>query len=42
LVATQEAKYPRCGKLDKWEEDPDSWPELTEEEKEALNKCVIM
>ena len=37
-----ESKYPKCGKLDKWEEDPDLWPELTDEEKEALNKCVIM
>ena len=37
-----ESKYPKCGKLDKWEEDPDLWPELTDEEKEALNKCIIM
>ena len=37
-----EAKYPKVGKLEKWNEDPKSWPELTEEEKEALNKCVIM
>lgn len=36
-------KYPVCGKLDKWEnEDPDSWPELTEEELKDLEKCVIM
>ena len=39
-----DAKYPRCGKLDVWQEEgvPESWPELTEEEKEALNKCIIM
>lgn len=38
-----EAKYPKVGNLDKWEtEDPETWPELTEEEKEALNKCIIM
>eukprot|EP00934_Nitzschia_sp_Nitz4_P004725 Nitzschia sp. Nitz4//scaffold19_size178191//100858//101430//NITZ4_001983-RA/size178191-augustus-gene-0.108-mRNA-1//-1//CDS//3329540699//4715//frame0 len=37
-----DAKYPRCGKLDKWEEDPETWPELTPEEKEAITKCVIM
>ena len=38
------AKYPVCGKLDKWEnEDPETWPELTEEELEAFEKgCVIM
>jgi hypothetical protein len=41
-VEYMETKYPRCGKLDKWEEDPESWPELTEEEKEAVSKCVIM
>eukprot|EP00339_Tiarina_fusa_P028232 CAMPEP_0117046430 /NCGR_PEP_ID=MMETSP0472-20121206/32109_1 /TAXON_ID=693140 ORGANISM="Tiarina fusus, Strain LIS" /NCGR_SAMPLE_ID=MMETSP0472 /ASSEMBLY_ACC=CAM_ASM_000603 /LENGTH=146 /DNA_ID=CAMNT_0004758789 /DNA_START=81 /DNA_END=521 /DNA_ORIENTATION=- len=41
-VDYMECKYPRCGKLDKWEEDPESWPELTPEEKEAINKCVIM
>jgi hypothetical protein len=37
-----EAKYPKVGKLDKWDEDTSTWPELTDEEKEALNKCVIM
>ena len=35
-------KYPVCGKLDKWDEDPDSWPELTPEELKDLEKCVIM
>jgi len=37
-----EVKYPKIGRLGKWDEDQESWPELTEEEKEALNKCVIM
>lgn len=38
-----ESKYPKCGKLDKWvNEDPETWPELTDEEKEAINKCIIM
>jgi len=38
-----EAKYPVCGKLDKWDEDPETWPELSEEEMEAFEKgCVIM
>jgi hypothetical protein len=41
-VEYMDAKYTRCAKLDKWDEDPESWPELTEEEKEAINKCVIM
>lgn len=41
-VDYMKSKYPICGKLDKWEEDPNSWPELTEEEKEAINKCIIM
>jgi hypothetical protein len=42
-VEYMEAKYPKCGRLDKWEnEDPESWPELSEEEKEAVKKCVIM
>lgn len=37
------AKYPKCGRLDKWDEDPDTWPEPTEEEREALNsQCVIL
>ena len=36
------AKYPVCGKLDKWEEDPETWPELSEEELKELEKCVIM
>lgn len=37
-------KYPKCGRLDKWEnEDPDSWPEPTPEETEALNaSCIIL
>ena len=36
------AKYPECGKLDKWENTED-WPEMTEEELEAFEKgCVIM
>jgi hypothetical protein len=34
--------HSKVGKLDKWDEDIDTWPELTEEEKEALNKCTIM
>lgn len=38
-----EAKYPKCGKLDRWEnEDPETWPELSDEEKEAISKCIIM
>ena len=39
-----DAKYPVCGKLDKWaNEDPDSWPELEGEELEAYEKgCTIM
>lgn len=41
-VEYMESKYPKCGKLDKWDEDQETWPELTEEEKEALNKCIIM
>jgi hypothetical protein len=32
----------QVGTLDKWEEDVDNWPELTQEEKEAVNKCTIM
>jgi hypothetical protein len=37
------SKYPKCGFLDKWNEDPDSWPEPTPEEREALNsKCIIL
>jgi Cytochrome b5-like Heme/Steroid binding domain len=37
------SKYPKCGFLDKWSEDPDSWPEPTPEEREALNsKCIIL
>jgi hypothetical protein len=36
-------KYPVCGRLDKWDEDYEKWPELTEEEAEALSKgCTIM
>jgi len=41
-VEYMDAKYPRCGQLDKWQEDQESWPELSDEEKEAINKCVIM
>lgn len=37
------AKYPIAGKLDKWEEDQDSWEALSEEEMEELEKgCTIM
>lgn len=37
------AKYPKCGRLDKWDEDPDTWPAPSEEEREALNsQCVIL
>ncbi|KAL7569893.1 hypothetical protein ACA910_008560 [Epithemia clementina (nom. ined.)] len=36
------AKYPVFGKLDKWDEDQSTWPELTEEELKAFEKCVIM
>lgn len=36
------AKYPVCGKLDKWDEDQSEWPQLTKEELEAFEKCVIM
>lgn len=35
-------KYPVCGKLDKWDEDPASWPELSEEDLKDLDKCTIM
>ena len=41
-VDYMDAKYRKCGRLDKWDEDVESWPELTEEEKEAINKCTIM
>lgn len=35
--------YPKCGWLDKWDEDPNSWPEPTPEEREALNtQCTIL
>jgi hypothetical protein len=39
-----EAKYPVCGKLNVWEQgDCETWPELTDEEKERFEKgCVIM
>lgn len=38
-----DAKYPVAGKLDRWEEDPESWPELSEEELGDLEKgCVVM
>jgi predicted heme/steroid binding protein len=38
-----EELYPKCGKLDKWDEDPDTWPEPTPEEREALNaQCIIL
>lgn len=39
-----DTKYPLAGTLDKWEsEDPESWPELTPEEREEFEKgCVIM
>lgn len=37
------SKYPKCGRLDKWDEDMDTWPEPTPEEREALNsQCVIL
>lgn len=37
------AKYPKCGRLDKWDEDTDTWPEPTPEEREALNtSCIIL
>lgn len=38
-------KYPIAGKLDVWEPpaDPESWPELTSEEREEFEKgCTIM
>jgi hypothetical protein len=41
-VGYMECKYPKCGKLDKWDEDPESWPELSDAEKEAIKKCIIM
>jgi hypothetical protein len=38
-----EAKYPTCAKLDKDFSEQDSWPELSDEDKEAFSKgCVIM
>lgn len=39
-----DTKYPKCGRLDKWEnEDPETWPELTAEEQEAFDKgCIVM
>lgn len=37
------AKYPVCGRLDKWDENTDEWPELSPEELEAFEKgCIIM
>lgn len=37
------AKYPVAGNLDKWEEDPETWAELPDEELEELEKgCTIM
>jgi predicted heme/steroid binding protein len=37
------AKYPVCGRLDKWDEEISEWPELTSEEIESLEKgCTIM
>jgi predicted heme/steroid binding protein len=41
-VEYMESKYPKCGRLAKWDEDQESWPVLTDEEKEAINKCIIM
>jgi predicted heme/steroid binding protein len=37
-------KYPIAGKLDVWETiDPDSWPELSEGEREEFEKgCIVM
>ena len=53
-VEYMESKYPVCGTLENWydketgeklekpyENHPD-WKELTKEEKEALDKCIIM
>lgn len=38
-----DSKYPVCGKLDKYDEDVESWPELTEEELTQIKKgCTIM
>ena len=38
-----DAKYPVAGKLDKWEEDPESWAPLSEEDMQDLEKgCIIM
>jgi len=38
-----ETKYPKCGRLDKWDDGMDSWPEPTPEEREALNaECIIL
>ena len=38
-----EAKYPTCAKLDKDFDNQDSWPELSDEDKEAFSKgCTIM
>jgi hypothetical protein len=37
------AKYPVCGRLDKWDEDTSQWAELSPEDLEALEKgCCIM
>jgi predicted heme/steroid binding protein len=41
-VEYMESKYSKCGRLAKWDEDQESWPALTDEEKEAINKCTIM
>lgn len=36
-------KYPVAGKLDKWSEDPEGWPELSEDEMADLEKgCIVM
>jgi cytochrome b involved in lipid metabolism len=36
-------KYPIAGKLENWDTDPETWPELSPEELESLEKgCSIM
>ena len=38
-----EGEYPKCGTLKKWKENPDSWPQLSPEEQEAINaECIVM
>ena len=38
-----EKQYPKCGWLDKWNQNINNWPQLTQNEKEEINaECLIM